>query len=360
MTLERIKVRGFKSLKDVDLELLDLNVLIGPNGAGKSNFLSLFRLLNEMIQGNFQLAVARAGGANALLFLGNDETERVELDLSFGPLDYACAWVPTERDQLVFASESVREGRAAAPFDLGSGHRETELHNARGVPGRDDIIQAFRGWKVYHFHDTGDAARVKKTGDIQDAAALRGDARNLAAFLFRMRRETPGHYDLIVRTVQRVAPFFGDFVLEPMPENEQKIRLQWREKGTDYPFMAHQLSDGTLRFICLATLLLQPRLPATLLIDEPELGLHPYAISILGGLMRSASARAQLVVSTQSVPLVDQFEPEDLLVVEREGLRPGAGLQTRIARPSGAGLRDWLDEYSIGELWQKNVLGGRP
>ncbi|MCK4305757.1 MAG: AAA family ATPase, partial [Candidatus Eisenbacteria sp.] len=169
-----------------------------------------------------------------------------------------------------------------------------------------------------------------------------------------LRETASDHYEAIRDTIRMVAPFFDDFVLRPLPGNENKIRLEWHERGSDYPFLAHYLSDGTLRFMCLATLLLQPQLPSTVLIDEPELGLHPYAITVLASLMRSAATRTQVIVSTQSVSLVNQFEPQDLLIVEREDQA------TVIKRVDPERLSEWLEEYSLGDLWEKNVLGGRP
>jgi predicted ATPase len=183
---------------------------------------------------------------------------------------------------------------------------------------------------------------------------LRSNASNLAAFLFLLQGQHPEHYREIVRTVRLVAPFFDDFALRPRPLNPNKIQLEWREKGSDSYFGANYLSDGTLRFMCLATLLLQPDLPATVLIDEPELGLHPYAITVLASLLRSAAQQTQVIVSTQSVPLVNQFRPEDVIVVDREDR------QSVFRRLTQADLESWLDEYGLGDLWEKNLLGGRP
>jgi len=151
-----------------------------------------------------------------------------------------------------------------------------------------------------------------------------------------------------------VAPFLEDFVLEPLALNQQMIRLEWREKGNDHVFGPGALSDGTLRFICLATLLLQPTLPSTILLDEPELGLHPYAITLLADLLRGASTKTQVIASTQSVSLVNQFEPQDILVVEREDG------QSMFKRLEHGAMDAWLEDYGLGELWEKNLLGGRP
>ena len=211
-----------------------------------------------------------------------------------------------------------------------------------------------KSWHVYHFHDTSATAKIKFPGDIEDNVELRDDASNLAAFLYLLRERHPAHYQKIVRSIQLVAPFFDNFDLKPSRLNPEKIRLEWREKGSDAYFNAHALSDGTLRFMCLATLLQMPDPPATILIDEPELGLHPYAITLLAALLRSAATHTQVIVSTQSVTLVNQFKPDDLVVVERQDN------QSVFRRPDAQALAEWLEDYSVGELWEKNLLGGRP
>lgn len=343
----------------MDLKLSPMNLLIGANGSGKSNFISLFDLLNQMVEGNFQLSVQRAGGANTFLYFGQKVTDEIRINLTFGQNAYSCVWVPTADDLLIFADETCYfHGHGySQPYlvSLGTGHRESKLPE-KTTEDRvaDYVLNSLKSWKVYHFHDTGESAHVKKTGDINDNLYLRSDAGNLAAFLYLLQKTSSDHYEMIRDTIRLVAPFFDDFVLRPMPENENKIRLEWRERGSDHPFLAHHMSDGTLRFICLATLLLQPKPPSTILIDEPELGLHPYAINVLASLMRSASKRSQLIVSTQSVTLVNQFEAEDLLVVDRKDHA------TTIERVDPERLTEWLEDYAIGDLWEKNVLGGRP
>jgi predicted ATPase len=241
---------------------------------------------------------------------------------------------------------------------IGEGHKETKLYEeSRKKEGKsiaDNIIGAIRSWRVYHFHDTSASAKVKQQGDINDNHMLRSDASNLAAFLYLLRETENDYYRKIVSTIRLVAPFFDDFSLRPNPLNKEKIQLEWLEKGSDTYFNAQTLSDGTLRFICMATLLLQPKLPSTVIIDEPELGLHPYAITVLASLLKSASQNAQVVISTQSVALVNQFGPEDIIVVDRkEG-------QSTFERRTEKDLENWLDDYGMGDLWEKNLLGGRP
>ena len=366
MKLDRIEVSGFKSIRELKLDLLSLNVLIGANGSGKSNFIELFEVLNNLVAGNFQLYVALAGGAGSFLYYGQKTTEKIKLKLLYGPNTYCCAWVPAADDSFVFAKERIdyyKQGTSPPQslFQASAGYRESRLPEyAKSSPRtmESKVLISLKSWKVYHFHDTSKSAPIKKLGDINDNLYLRPDAGNLAAFLYLLKRTKKEHYEAIRDTIRLVAPFFDDFFLRPNPENENMIKLEWREKGSDFPFQVYHLSDGTLRFICLATILLQPELPSTILIDEPELGLHPYAIVVLASLMKSAAERTQLIVSTQSVSLVNQFDPEDLLVVERK--EHDHRYETVIGRVDTKKLDAWLEEYSLGELWEKNVLGGRP
>ncbi|WP_164002209.1 AAA family ATPase [Pyxidicoccus caerfyrddinensis] len=358
--LEKLTIKGFKSIRSLEgLELRQLNVLIGANSAGKSNFIAFFRLLNELIEGRLQLHVAQRGGPDALLHYGRRTTPELKAELYFGQNGYVFSLVPTVDNRLIFLEESAsfitREG---IPFKwaLVPGHTESQVPSAQHevVPIYTTILPALRAWRVYHFHDTSDAANVKRVGALNDNLFLRADAGNLAAFLYRLQVQHRAEYERIRDAVRQVMPSFDDFLLRPSPLAPNSIELEWREQGSDFPFLAHQLSDGTLRFICLATLLLQPELPSTILIDEPELGLHPYAINVLASLLRSASTRTQLILATQSVTLIDLLELEDLIVVERRGG------QSTFKRLSSLEFAQWMEEYSLGELWMKNVLGGRP
>lgn len=360
--LNQVRVAGFKSIRDQQIELRKLNLLIGANGAGKTNFIGVFELLREIVEERLQVYVGTSGGAEGFLHFGSKTTDRIELRFDFGRNAYECSLVPSADDSLLFEKEDVsyHNPRYPEPFDasIGRGNEETRLHEERRKKTQSGIakhvVETFRGWWIYHFHDTSATAKVKKTGDLEDNTFLRADAGNLAAFLYRLQQKKPDTYLNIVDTIRLVAPFFEDFHLQPSRLNEDKIRLEWKERGSDAYFDANALSDGTLRFICLTTLLLQPHPPATILLDEPELGLHPAAITVLASLLSSTSQRTQIVVSTQSVTLVNQFEPEDLLVVDR------VDQESVFRRLGGTEVESWLDDYALGELWEKNVLGGRP
>lgn len=354
--LSRLVLRGYKSIAECEIELGKLNVLIGANGAGKSNLIGFFRLINRILDKQLQVAVGDAGGPDALLHFGRKKTETLIAEMYFGNNGYKFTLKPTQDNRMMFAHEAlwwnVRED-----WRPQSGHFETYVEEQKGQTKiYDYVVPAMRRWRLYHFHDTSRSAWVKQVHGINDNEYLREDARNLAAFLYRLKNHHEAHYKRIVKAIQLVAPFFGDFHLRPTVDNKEKIQLEWTEAGQDVPFTASALSDGTLRFICLATVLLQPSefMPATILIDEPELGLHPFAIAVLGGLMKSAAGQQQLIISTQSVELVNEFDADDLIVVDKQGG------ESTFKRLDGEALAEWLDDYSLGELWKKNLLGGRP
>ncbi len=352
--LSRIVLKGFKSIRECDLDLKELNVLIGANGSGKSNFISFFRLVQQILAKQLQYYVKKQGGIDAHLHFGRKKTRELVSELYFGDHGYKFSLEPTLDNQVLFAKESYWQSQLP-DWSIGSGHSETNL----GIPeqiSNPTVINAMKSWWIYHFHDTSENALVKIPQAINDNAYLRPDAQNLAAYLYLLKNQYPIHYQRIVKTIQLVAPFFGDFYLRPDPNNQDQIQLEWVEKGEDLPFKAYQLSDGTLRFICLATVLMQPedKQPEMILIDEPELGLHPYAINVLASLLRSTAKSKQVIVSTQSVALLNEFDAADIIVCDRiEGA-------THLHRLDEDALTEWLEEYSLGELWQKNLLGGRP
>lgn len=366
--LHTITIEGFKSLRRIDrLALGAVNVLIGANGSGKSNFIGAFSFLHALREGRLQEYVGRAGGADRVLHFGAKTTSALRFEISFQShtqhpwlTEYRAVLVPTELDTLLVTDEEVCHHEPASadrplrlPLPLLG--REATLGAQDSGPGRR-VRDHLDGWRVYHFHDTGPSSPMKRTGNVEDNRALRPDGANLAAFLYRLRAQHPEAYDLIRRTVQQVTPFFDDFRLAPSALNPDKIRLEWKHTRADSYFDAASLSDGTLRFMALATLFLQPAAlrPSVLLVDEPELGLHPYAITLLASLVKQASTDAQVILSTQSPMLLDHFEPEDVLVAAQED---GA---TTLTRLDAERLDAWLAEYSLGQLWEKNELGGRP
>lgn len=365
-TLSRIRIEGFKSIRELDLELRPINLLIGGNGSGKSNLLSFFTLLHEAMWGRFQLHVAVSGGASALLHFGPTRTSRIVSRLEFasedGKGELALRWNHASDDRLVFEEEelSFLPADAERTFRLsalqGPGESGIPSLADRGDPTSRTIRDFLNRCRVYHFHDTSPTSRIKQTCQAVNDAYLLSDAGNLAAILHRMKATDPSAYERVRTTVRFIAPYFDDFHIEPYPPESGNLILRWRQRRSDLVFGAHQLSDGTLRAICLLALM---ELPAALkpdlyLIDEPELGLHPAALRIVASKMKIESQWSQFLVATQSSIFVDEFESEEIVIVDREN---DASV---FQRPNPEHWRSWREEYSPGEIWEKNVFGGGP
>lgn len=338
-----------------------LNILIGANGVGKSNFISFFKFLNRLYEQQIQLYVSLNGKADSFLYFGKKVSDFLGGEIVFDnewQNGYRFQMEPDQADNLIIARE--RSQLKSPGFDSPQsitinrgGSPESVLKDS--LLSRDFYLKGhFKSFKVFHFHDTSSNSKVKGFCGATDYTYLQEDGGNLAAFLYRLQEAHPPHFKIIERTVRSIAPFFDRFHLKPDEINGQQIQLRWLEKGSEQLFTAHNFSDGTLRMICLATLLMQPEPPDTIIIDEPELGLHPFAIEKLAAMLNSASAKSQVIVSTQSVNLLNYFDAEDVIVVERED---GQSVFHRLDPDE---LEAWLSEYSLSELWEKNVLGGRP
>ncbi|MCY4387324.1 MAG: AAA family ATPase [Desulfurellaceae bacterium] len=379
--LKSIRIAGFRSIKDMKLALRPLNILIGANGAGKSNLIAFFKLLNELMAGRLRQYIGETGRASANLHFGPKITPQLEAEMAFevdnGTATYRIRLAHAAGDTLIFAEEmlffyQIGSSDPKVIVSTGVGHQESRIGNEPAEKEEKTLKHLLNRCRVYHFHDTSPTSRVRQYCYIGDNRWLMPDAANLAAVLYKLKshkeavrrrivgtgRVVPSSenavYRRIVETVRQVAPFFDDFDLETTDSHD--IILNWRHRGSDRVFGPHQLSDGTLRAICLIALLLQPKedLPILIVVDEPELGLHPYALNVIASLLREASCHTQVLVSTQSSTFLDSFEPEDIIVVERNNEA------TEFHRQDAKRLDAWLEDYSLGEVWQKNVIGGGP
>lgn len=362
MGIYSIKIENFKSIRETeDILIKPLNILIGANGAGKSNFISFFKFLNRLYEQQLQLYISQNGRAENFLHFGRKNSDylggKIVFDNDYRN-EYAFKLVPDQSGNLIFANE---RSNYTEPFtnkknnsNISSGGNLESVLKTVDSFSNQFLREQFKGFKLFHFHDTSFNSKVKQPCDTHDYASLREDGGNLAAFLYRLQASYPQHFKIITRVIQSIAPFFHEFYLVPDEINPQQIFLRWKEKGSDQLFTAHNLSDGTLRMICLTTLLMQPELPDTIIIDEPELGLHPFAVQKLAAMLKSISNKTQIIISTQSINLVDQFTADDIIIVERENN------QTIFKRQNEETLAEWREEYSLGELWSKNVMGGTP
>ena len=369
--IKSLEIENFKSIQKQKVELGNLNVLIGPNGAGKSNFVSLFGFLKKLGECQLEKHVFDSGGIENFLFQGFEKSDSIEIGVGF--LEHGSGHtfevfyglkIISDGEKYQIAHEAYGREKATAKEYKNGGTETSELAHAIGT---GELVQDYPGEKaytidtlrVYHFQDTSAKAQIKLPQPIEDVYHFKPEGENLAPFLLFLKENNFDTYFHIVETVRLVFPLFHDFALEESPHAKGKVMLRWKEKGSGQIYTAKQISDGTLRFICLATLLLQPagsrQVPHTIILDEPELGLHPFAITILAELVQKAAMEKQVILATQSVSLINHFMPKDLLITERN--RDGA---TEFKRLQDEDFQKWLEDYSLGQLWESNFFGGRP
>lgn len=381
--IKRITVKGFKSIRELDnFELRPLNIIVGANGAGKSNLIQIFRMLLAMVQKNFQSFIIANGGADSFPHNGLKQTPKINIEFEFdsgstfarGSNFYKFELSPTVDEKFLISEE--RQYCTYEPRSYGPPAEESRLYDLKDESSYSGawngvghfVYNSISRWMVYHFHDTSSNAPMRRSEIIDDHEKLRGDASNIAPFLYYLRKENINKegafsinfsnernicYKKIVEAVRLVIPFFEDFRLDTFTQGEaEKVKLSWKQIGSDYPMQPYHLSDGSIRFICLATALLQPNPPSTIIIDEPELGLHPEAIGVLAELIKLATQKTQVIVATQSPLLLDQFSIEDIIVARR---KDGASTFERLKEED---YTSWLEDYTVGELWTKNVIQG--
>ncbi|MDR1818278.1 MAG: AAA family ATPase [Puniceicoccales bacterium] len=360
--LSQLTIRGFKSIRELNcLGLGSLNVFVGANGAGKSNLLSFFRMLRALMEGNLgDYVVLQNNGIGDLLFNGRKTTSEMFFETTFGSRGYRFKIKPGADDASFAVTDEARYyDRNKRWWELGdSGNGKSKLVKEVKSGTRDSqysapVYHAICSWWFYHFHDTSANAPMRHSEIVQDNETLRPNAANIAPFLLRLREEKHDAYQRILNACRIVVPYLDDFLLKPKKIGAaEKVSLSWKTKGSDYPMQPYHLSDGSIRFICLVTALLQPEPPAAIIIDEPELGLHPEAIRLLGELLKDAAKRTQVIAATQSPLLLDQFAIKDIVVVNRKN---GQSVFERLKRED---YNVWLEDYSVGELWTNNIIQG--
>ena len=363
--LTKLTIKGFKSIASLeDFELRNLNVFIGANGTGKSNMIDFFRMLQHIMNDTLEHYINNtSGGINNLLFNGRKTTKQMDFATTFGDRGYRFSIAETVNERVTLLNEARYYAHGSSGWqELGNSHDGKSLLVKEAESGRHDaacskfVYNAIKSWKLYQFHDTGEDARKRHSEEVQVTQYLRPDAANIAPYLRHLKTAHNDCYRDIIRAIQLAMPYFDDFTLTSYtsPERPTRIRLDWRQKGSDYPLQPSHFSDGSLRFICLVTALLQPEPPATLIIDEPELGLHPDAINIAAELINAASKNMQVIIATQSPTLVDHFAVQDIVVTNRQN---GTSIFTRLQEDE---LRVGLEEYSLGDLWRRNIIPAGP
>lgn len=369
--IRSVRIQGFRSLVDVEIsDLPRVSVLLGPNGAGKSNVLKFFEMMRRMLtEHRLALWVGEHGGADDQLFNGSDVTRSIRAEVTVQPEVerafhdfYAFELTYAQPDRLIFKTEESKRyfpdsNTSSGWSNVQGGYDEAELYYSAHSGRTEDIhqcarsvVDAFEKCMVFHYHDT---SKFEKQWPAEDKSAFLDQGENLASVLLELQRRHPRHLERLHAHIRRVLPGFDRFRIE---EESGTASLRWTAERTKKTFGPHLTSDGTLRFFALATLLNLPSrmLPDLILLDEPELGLHPAAIAMIAGMIKALPKNKQVIVATQSPLIVDAFGLENIIVLELKGRR------TEIRRFDEAEYRHWLDEYSTGELWQKNLIGGRP
>ncbi len=372
--IDQVRIKGFRSLADIEItELPDVTVMIGANGSGKSNFIRFFEMLSWMLRsqelGEF---IGRYGGADDQLFGGSRQTSHMEatvgLTTEAGQNEYRFALAHAHPDRFIFTEEACRFSSNDRPTQANwqymkdSGYPEAKIVEAAqseaylGVnpDTASYIVKLLRNCATYQFHDTSDDSNFKKRWDAEDNNSLRSHGGNLASILYRLEQKDLKRFKLICHYIGRILPVFDRFAIE---ESYGKVSLRWKAKGTDKTFGAHLTSDGSLRFFALVTLLNlpPPMLPDVILLDEPELGLHPTAIELVAHMIKALAGEKQVIVATQSPSLVDVFDLDEIIVLD---LKDG---KSELRKLDPDEFRVWIEEdFTPGQLWEKNILGGRP
>lgn len=349
--MEKIEINGYKSIRHLSLDLNPINLLIGANGSGKSNFLSFFEFLRNVYMQNLQRFVALHGGVDKYLYEGRKVTSELSCHLNFGANGYSFSLEASENG-FIFGKEGLwydKNPFMKNPQNISRFGNESELRFCT-LPRASFIIDYLDSLEKYHFHDTGEDSPFTRMSNVQtDTYHLYSKGENLAAFLFGIKKKSPVRYKLIVKTIQSIAPYFGDFFI--VPDENGNVKLQWQGKHSSMIYGVNDFSDGTKRFVALAVLFLQPQLPQTIVIDEPELGLHPAAIAKLASMVRAASKRGcQIIMATQSADLINLFEPRDIITVDQIN---GESVFERLDRID---LKNWVNDYSLDELWRRSII----
>ncbi len=373
LKLSNIFLQGYKSINSEgqNIPIDDITIFLGANGAGKSNLVSFFQMLNFITTGAIQKYIGQSGSSDSLLYFGSKKTTRFVAELTFSDNQsigkYKFILSHAAGDTLIFDEETITwqksDNSTPDQIILDPGLKESGLFEYcknKDSKTAQIVFKLLKSCQVFQFHDTSKEAKIRNSGYIDDANFLRSNGGNLAAFLYSIKNQPNGerYYQRIVRYIKMAMPQFDDFVLKSSTYNSNYIMLNWIENDADHLFGPHQISDGSLRFMALTTLLLQPpkTLPSVIILDEPELGLHPSAISLLAGMVKTASQNCQVILATQSTRLIDEFEADNIVIVERNE-EEKSSFFTKLDSHK---LEDWIERYSVSELWEKNIFGGRP
>lgn len=374
-TLKRLRVRGYRRLFDVDLPMKPFSVLIGKNGSGKTSFLETLSLLAASCNGQLAARISDLGGIGDIVT--RERATAIEFDLSSpvegqSPLDYNLRIEPRGQGYWIQQESLTQDRGKSNPFkyiessqgnvryfdmnqsglvrpDWAVNQLETALAQVpKMFREPEELRRMLAGTTFYASLNVAPRSPVRLPQQMRPATLPGSQGEDLVPCLYSLRENDPDRFEVLEDTLSAAFPDFERLAFPPAAAG--MLAMTWKDKNYSRPMYMHQLSEGTLRFLWLATLLGSRDLPAITLLDEPEVSLHPELQRLLVQLMREASARSQIVVATHSDRLVRFLKPEELLVVETEG---GAA---RLTWADTMEIEDWLADYSLDELWRMRRL----
>ena len=379
MRIKQLKVEGFRSLKKVTWEPSDLNILIGPNGSGKSNLLRFLELITVAARGGLGKYIQSLGGMDAIVWDGQARNVTFMLDCieeALGiPDSYTLKMIPTgatyfiDRENLiakntqeVFINRSFR--KAMFKEDTGDtlqelesseviGRDETLLSTVSGIPFSD--VPMFKAMlsriAIYHDIRVDNGAEIRRASVTRSEKLIDPDGQNLIPVihtLYTTNRDFERNLDAGMRAA--FSDEYEKLVFPPAADQRIQLRVRWKTLRREQS--AADLSDGTLRFLLLLTLMLNPEPHQVIAIDEPETGLHPAMLPIIAEYAVEAATRAQVILTTHSPQLLDAFTDKNPTTTVTKWVDGETVLQNL----SGDDLAYWLREYTLGTLFKSGEL----
>ena len=381
-SFERITIEGYRRLFNVQVYMRDrpLTVMIGANGVGKTSLLEIFSLLAASANAQLANKISELGGLPDIIT--RDRTNSITISLSmsvpgYAPLDYQlevalkgftyeiALETLTENNPLVLEPFKHIDSRGldVKYFNTEDGvllrpnwdHNPLETSLAQ-VPKMyqepENLRKRLASCTFYGALNVAPKSPVRLPQSMRPTSLPGANGEDLVSCLYYLRETDPERFEIIEDTLTAAFPDFERLGFPPVAAGT--ITMTWKDKNFSKPIYMHQLSEGTLRFIWLITLLQSPGLTAVTLIDEPEVSLHPELLRLLADMMREASQKTQLIVATHSDRLIRFLNPEEVLVCDAED-----GLTT-MRWGDSFNLEHWLEEYSLDQVWAMNLMGGRP
>jgi predicted ATPase len=373
---QELEVKGFRRLENVAIPLRPLCVMIGANGVGKSSILDVLLLLANSARGNLNNAMSDLSGLPAVLTY--DRAERLRFGISMGSpgahIKYALTIQPQGAGYVIEEERLYKTG--IDPFQAIESHgldvsyfdpgprrfvRPSWEHNPletslAQVPKMFRQPEEFRtklaSSTFYHVLNVEARSPIRLPQPVRPATLPGSNGEDLVSCLFYLREADRHRFDAVEDSLKAAFPGFERLDFPPVAAGT--LALTWREKYFTKPLYMHQLSEGMLRFLWLATLLQSPGLTALTLLDEPEVSLHPELLGLLAGLLREASQRTQVIVATHSDRLVRFLKPEEVVVLDAND--DGSA---KFTWADQLDLGEWLKEYTLDELWTSGRIGAR-